>query len=273
MTYRTNGTGFDQQRQNLLVKVWTNYAGGHNSFDLLCLGPCSLRTVISVTLRSGFLTEDEVNAILTEVRDLIGDRPVLLGIGDEYAKAVVLSPIISDTRYLFISKCRSPRATSGLAGLNFTDLISFGLKHCDLVVVEKNDFVRYQKLRVIGFSNVTFASIEPGTFTDLPDLQLVSLDGFGGWFSCEDNLQRLSKSILKLHCDCEYGWLRSWLKKNPKLLTGGNLSQALMIEEDVGIFFLTGSVFVPVDCADQSPTKLYNVDVSRTEFTANDPCS
>lgn len=242
----------------------------NGSFWMNCVQACTSRTPLWVTLRSRNLGSEAVKAILTLVRDMDMDRPITVEIPEVYTTRAVLEPLISDIRYIFIFDCQSPRTTYGLASLNLTDLVSLGYWRCHQLDVKKSDFAQNLKLRVITFDNVTFSSIEPGTFTDLSDLQMLSLDVVFASNGCRELLEVMRATVLKLHCDCQYMWLRSWLKANPRLLTDKNMSGALMFDDYVDLYRAYG-LFTPVNCANQSFT-ICEKSPTQSEFTTNDPC-
>lgn len=81
----------------------------------------------------------------------------------------------------------------------------------------------------------------------------------------------MSLSILKLHCDCQYLWLRKWLKRHPGIIAPKAAGEVVKIW-DYEITALNRTwISVPVDCAQQNLNDAV-FDLSQEAFSVNDAC-
>ncbi|XP_055348733.1 uncharacterized protein LOC129595677 isoform X2 [Paramacrobiotus metropolitanus] len=114
----------------------------------------------------------------------------------------VLDPLRNQLVHLALFTCYSKNVTAKLYELGeFPNLFSFETVDCFNLTVRKNDFSRLPQLRAITLYFTTIASLEPGTFTDLPHLRILILekdfmlalqekgnpDSANGDFATEDN--------------------------------------------------------------------------------------
>ncbi|XP_055347446.1 uncharacterized protein LOC129594698 [Paramacrobiotus metropolitanus] len=151
----------------------------------------------------------------------------------------VVNPIREQIIELSILECRTTRTTAKVydAGM-LPNVIRFTMQSGLRLEIQKKDFSRMPKVRMISLSSCTVAVLEPYTFTDLPHLQSLSLEDGVGF-----HLRRLQMHpnrsewdpetfgeddlamVWKLHCDCSYAWYRNFLKKIPSLITGKNIGE------------------------------------------------
>ncbi|XP_055331904.1 uncharacterized protein LOC129583900 isoform X2 [Paramacrobiotus metropolitanus] len=117
-------------------------------------------------------------------------------------------------------------ATSKIGALPLAYLLHLKFEYGRDLVIRKQDFVTFTYLRRLEFYRSSIASIERDTFTDLAQLRSFQLEtGYEGLLGYEVIITKeselcddpASSDINPLHCNCEYVWLRNWLKANPHL--------------------------------------------------------
>ncbi|XP_055349176.1 uncharacterized protein LOC129596045 [Paramacrobiotus metropolitanus] len=173
----------------------------------------------------------------------------------------------------YLSKCASDRTTSKLAHLRFSSLLDVWFVRCTELFIRKADFSDSRRLRIIMFSNSTIRSLEKNTFTDLPDLRLLSLEAFADFSAVNTFIRRNLDCVNRLHCECSFHWFRQWWRYNPRLLRRTNLHEVYLIPESWGNGAMRSEqIYLPVDCADRpSPYNSYSVDFRETMFSRNEP--
>lgn len=194
-------------------------------------------------------------------------RPITFDIFDNQTSLEVFKPVSQEVILLAIKYCSTAYTTSKLPTLNVPNLLDLSFGFCAMMIIRKEDFARNWRLRMLGFHKVSFRSIQIDTFVDLQNLVFLSLDFY--WtkpFTAE-----LASSSMKLHCDCEYSWLRKLLQQNPVLI-------APKADYEVYKFgLLSGGqqnlskIFVPVDCGQPALNRAV-LNLHQKDFTVNDPC-
>lgn len=209
----------------------------------------------------------ELSVVTSKISKLQADRPILFTIYDNQSTPEVFAPVSAQVIYLSLERCESVHTTQKLPGLHVPNLVHLRILECEMLMVRSQDFANNCLLRLIILEKVTFDSIEVGTFMNLPDLRYIAFDfRWSKPFSKEMDL-----SIMKLHCDCQYSWLRNWLKRNPQLIAPKTEGEIYRVGN-----FASGArnqtvTSVPVDCAhgDLNTTPL---NLSQVSFSLNDPC-
>lgn len=212
-------------------------------------------------------TTDEFVTVATKIKELDKSRPVRYATFDNQTAPEIFQPIRKSVISLYIYRCLNQLTTAKLPTLNIPNLIYFALWHCNGMVIRKEDFAQNTRLRMIDFQQDTIEDIELGTFTNLPNLQYLSLDGI--WkrpFTPE-----YTTHLLRFHCDCQYSWLRKWMKQNPVLISPKFENEIYRIG-NYRNFDLTRKVtFVPVDCSFQNLNNA-TFDGLQVDYSANDLC-
>lgn len=187
---------------------------------------------------------------------------------------------------LKIYNCPGPHTTSWLRNVSLTNLVSFSLNKCSNQQVQKKDFSGSCQLRYIEFWRVTFESIEEGSFTNMPQLQHLQLESYTPPHQRAASGSQAARSdeeivwSYRLHCSCQYSWLRKWIKENPSVVRPKTPTETFIM--DIAYmssarlstslpFYPYQQMFIPVDCATSSNKTVGEANNS-TEFTANDPC-
>ncbi|XP_055347408.1 uncharacterized protein LOC129594667 [Paramacrobiotus metropolitanus] len=197
----------------------------------------------------------------------------------------VINPIRNQIIELYVLGCRTTRTTAKIyeAGI-FPNLILYKLQSGLRLEIQKKHFTRMPQIRSIRLVYCTIAALEPYTFTDLPHLQSLELEGNVGYhlyrvhetpdrriwdpeiFSDED-----FEMIRKLHCDCSYAWYRNFLREKPYLTFGKVKGEIGVIGNYATPFvdasFLSGAL--SVNCTQKLT---YNNSNVGSEYSYNVPC-
>ncbi|XP_055340390.1 uncharacterized protein LOC129589602 [Paramacrobiotus metropolitanus] len=144
-------------------------------------------------------------------------KPVSVYVSEEVIAKYSFSPVQIQVVMLFLRSCATNRVTSRLVQLNFTNLLNLEFSRCNRLTIEKGDFETTRHLRIILFYRSTIDSLEPGTFTDLPHLEIVSLESQFRIHKTYNFDPPFRNFLRRLHCDCEFAWYRSWWRNNKKL--------------------------------------------------------
>ncbi|XP_055352935.1 uncharacterized protein LOC129598875 [Paramacrobiotus metropolitanus] len=181
----------------------------------------------------------------------------------------VMDPVRYQLIELTLTKCATPVTTDKIHATGWLpNLVVLRLQDGKNLVIKKRDFARMRKVRMLFFFMTTIDTIEPYTFTDLPHLRSLILEGGIGYelLSFNDrndpiNSYRWSMSILnpggvekvrRLHCNCSYAWLRNFLKRQPHLTVPKKEGEIAIIGRYVTpafASFVGHSLFLSVDCA------------------------
>lgn len=220
-------------------------------------------------------TRAEGVQILPKARSMYGIHRFHLTMDDRSTDPDTFRSIEPDVVGLSFWYCKDSLITSRLPLYGLKNLVGYGVNLCELLMVSKSDFKTNTKLRFIEFSHVSFASIQRDTFTDLPDLGHLSLDFHSDQADLEATDHKAS--ILRLHCDCDYLWLRSWIKRNPQIVAPKAAAQMYALNVPYGSprygwSIGRSQVFIPVDCRTRDVTEYLNrVDVMDLQSMSHVP--
>ncbi|XP_055347568.1 uncharacterized protein LOC129594791 [Paramacrobiotus metropolitanus] len=157
----------------------------------------------------------------------------------------IVSPIKTQIIELYFYRCADRSGTFKVGQLELPNLLLLQFYNCDEMAIGKRDFTHFGQIRRISFLYSTIESIEPGTFTNLPQIKSLQLDaGYNGFNG--------NVGARKIHCDCDYTWLRKWFDVNPHLLD----------DREEGELYIVGNRlstpvhndFIAVDCGYQNLT-------------------
>ncbi|XP_055343091.1 uncharacterized protein LOC129591457 [Paramacrobiotus metropolitanus] len=133
----------------------------------------------SLTIQcSHYTSSDEVSA-MTKTMANPPLRPIKLHLYDQLISALPntsLNDIRLQIVIVNIENCASQRTSAKLAELQLYSVLVFRLQNCTDIVVEKADFSSLRELLIIDFSSTTIATLEAGTFSDLPQLRVLTLE-------------------------------------------------------------------------------------------------
>lgn len=212
------------------------------------------------------------SAVISKAKALGVAHMLHLQIKESVADSDFFTLIKKDVVALTVDGCKLRRLL--LRDFDLANLIGYGIWSCNQLEVLKNDFESSPLLRFIEFYRVTFTSIERDAFSSLSELEHLSLE----YYERDENLTIVShsESITRLHCSCDYLWLRQWTEMNPSIVAPKTASEAFAMKVPYWEFQNNKSisrwqVYVPMDCASQDVTLLVNS--SETRFTVNDPCT
>ncbi|XP_055340394.1 uncharacterized protein LOC129589605 [Paramacrobiotus metropolitanus] len=206
-------------------------------------------------------------------------RPVTIDVHEQLLSKYSFKPVKRQVVELCMESCISDRVTLKLQNLNFTNLLYFELNNCYNMVIDKSDFTTSVRLRIIMFYNSTIAAMQPGTFINLPHLQIVSLEALPEterFYPFEPVFQ---KFLQKLHCACEFAWYRSWWTNNKNLRLrvdrgelysfGGPYNDSYLESGD----YKKEELYYPVDChVDPFPRSVEWMDYhAQTAYSVNEP--
>ncbi|XP_055342401.1 uncharacterized protein LOC129590961 [Paramacrobiotus metropolitanus] len=179
---------------------------------------------------------------LTAVSQVLRNHPdraitLMLAVNDFRMDSLhpdVLQPLqrnLLDLEVLYVASDATERlyktgTLSNLVGITF----SMGLD----LIIGRRDFSRLPQIRQIIFDQLTIASIEPYTFTDLPLLGALQLEtGLDYMLRRELRLniygatkygqspqrEKILEQLFERHCRCNYTWLRNMYRRRPELLS------------------------------------------------------
>ncbi|XP_055356123.1 uncharacterized protein LOC129601352 [Paramacrobiotus metropolitanus] len=164
-----------------------------------------------------------------------------------------VTPIKKQIIELHVMNCKDQSSTSRIGTLPLSNLLHLYFLTCKNLIVKKTDFAPFKQIRILDFFLTSIASIEPNTFTDLPQLKSLLLEDRLAWFppSVEDTPESQTEivAIRKIHCDCDYAWLRNWLDANPHLLGDRDEGELYIIGNHLSKRVFRSTAFYPVDCA------------------------
>ncbi|XP_055339262.1 uncharacterized protein LOC129588794 isoform X2 [Paramacrobiotus metropolitanus] len=183
--------------------------------DITTMDNCTLRTDFRVVCRANASLP-----ILTRMAVDMAEPPlrlVSMDVAEQLVARYSFAPLQRQVVKLQLRNCSTERVTARLIELNFTSLLDFQLYDARSLVIEKKDFATSKRLRIVVFYNTTLKTLQQGTFTDLPDLQILSLEAL-----FEDqkyyNFDPSFRSFLRdLHCSCKFAWYRTWWQADKKL--------------------------------------------------------
>ncbi|XP_055349842.1 uncharacterized protein LOC129596550 isoform X2 [Paramacrobiotus metropolitanus] len=248
---------------------------------------CSFILSLEVRCR-GNASAEEIHVVATAMA-APPLRAIRVALVEDQIEALALAPVAEQVVVLLMMYCSARDPTSKLPGLAFTNLLEFVLDSCSNVVIKRSDFQISLKLRSIIFSNVTIVYLEDGTFNNLPDLQIVAWHKdlphtFGksnhegrrfvlNSYQEYDSGLEMQGFLKRLHCDCQFAWLRKWLAQNTALKRSVKPGEVYMLAGYMGSFGLQATdVFLPVDCAAEPfPWNLDMIDPTQTAFSRNEP--
>ncbi|XP_055348978.1 uncharacterized protein LOC129595872 [Paramacrobiotus metropolitanus] len=192
---------------------------------------------------------EHMKAITTAISGISQKRALTLALydsTDNRATALhyeVVEPVRSQVIQLSALYCKTPNTTAKVYAMGIMpNLLCFQLGwYCHGLVIRKIDFSRMPHVRAIQFIiSTTIAEMEPYTFTDLSNLQILTLEDqiAGDLYSRGENDHGMAKGFLpdhvfehirRLHCDCSFSWLRNFLKKKPYLIMAMKKSQLMKV--------------------------------------------
>ncbi|XP_055356291.1 uncharacterized protein LOC129601490 [Paramacrobiotus metropolitanus] len=203
-------------------------------------------------------------------------RLVSINVEEQLIANYSFSPLQRQVVKLQLHNCSTERVTSRLSDLNFTNLLDFQLNGCRNLSVKKEDFTVSKRLRVVVFYNTTINVMQLGSFTDIPDLQILSVEA-----RLDDRRnysfdQSFRSFLQNLHCSCEFAWYRSWWRKTKTLLLRTEIGEVYtfesMFQSLENAKYTKKDLYHPIDChADPFPVGPEWVNYSQIEYSVNEP--
>lgn len=261
--------------KNVHLPPRSDWEDGNLQFYCLPYISCDARSLVLLDYSklSSAADIEEAREFTLKVAHLDNGHPIGFSVKDTDAAPELFAPLSPLAAMLKITHCATPRTTGKLPNLNLPNLMVIALGNCaSEVAIKKADFSKNCMLRVIQFLGIYLLSIEPGTFTDLPELRHLGLER-QEWrapstYCGERALQALT---VKLHCDCEYRWMRKWFKENPRLLAAAESGELYNIGEYKSRAYTKDEKFSPIDCANISSYEC-GAPSSLKNYSLNDPC-
>ncbi|XP_055338518.1 uncharacterized protein LOC129588358 [Paramacrobiotus metropolitanus] len=173
----------------------------------------------------------------------------------------LVDPIRTQLIELYFWHCRDNSATSTVGALRLPNLLYLQFSGCTRLVIKRDDFRHFKNLRNLDFYLTTIESIEPETFKDLPQLRSLQLENrYASFllrlgeadFTSEYATPEIRSTIRKLHCACDYAWLRNWLDANPYLLSDRDEGELYVIGNHASASVSRRAMFLAVDCASKN---------------------
>ncbi|XP_055330771.1 uncharacterized protein LOC129583087 [Paramacrobiotus metropolitanus] len=148
----------------------------------------------------------------------------------------VIDPLRQQLVEITVAPCTTPLTTAKIYNLGVLPaLVTLILEDGHQMIVGKRDFSRMPGIRMIVLKLCSMASLELYTFTDLPQLQSITLDShvvnylynirniqLGSKRRIEPMPEKFSAEDVQwwrtLHCDCALAWFRNFLKQKPFLM-------------------------------------------------------
>ncbi|XP_055329623.1 uncharacterized protein LOC129582200 [Paramacrobiotus metropolitanus] len=234
-------------------------------------------TTANCTMYQGLALNCNASANASEIQQLAVSlsKPPLRAIDlTLYDSDEVTFNTVAPVRKLIVSfeyyNCTSARATGKLYDLRLANLLDFTTYNCYGLVVKKADFWQSLRIRMIQFANSTLQYLEKGTFTDLPGLRLLSMEYY--LYQMEVFNDELRDYLKRLHCGCDYAWLRQFLSTE-RLLRNVSESDtyAIRTNSHYNIAAVKRELYLPFDCAaDPFPLGNNSIDFTQERFSIND---
>ncbi|XP_055345337.1 uncharacterized protein LOC129593158 [Paramacrobiotus metropolitanus] len=250
-------------------------------FSRYCRNPfvtrenCTQNRILEITC--------DISATDTDIRlvtTALGEpplRPITVQLTEQQVTTQALFPVERLVISLVIQPCSAHDPTAQLPRFSFVNLQQLELVNCWDLRIRKADFQLLPKLKFIRFMMTTILYLEEGTFTNLLELQAIawhenlsksfpvsSADSFS--YSGTDHLAavRMRSYLKRIHCDCEYKWLRKWLKdKNMLKGSPANSDYFYNVVNGGNIEIELNDVYIPTDCAVTSfPADLSMININ-----------
>ncbi|XP_055340980.1 uncharacterized protein LOC129590032 [Paramacrobiotus metropolitanus] len=130
-----------------------------------------------------------------------------------------ISPIRREIVMYLLLECVTPRATRILATYRLTNLLQYDVFGGTDLDVKTSDFQYSQRLRMVSFFQSTIRTLEEGSFTNLPALKVLTLEGLLNMTELGQAYDQAMQDYLRrLHCSCKFAWYRRWRMNNMSLL-------------------------------------------------------
>ncbi|XP_055340403.1 uncharacterized protein LOC129589613 [Paramacrobiotus metropolitanus] len=253
-----------------------------------------LTTVTNCTSRKDFrivcVSSASVRVLERMAMDMAEEplRPVSINVEETLIAKYLFKPLQRQVVKLRVRNGTTNRVTSRLNDLMLPNLLHFELYHCHHLVIEKADFIMSKRLRIILLRNSTIDTMHLGSLTDLPDLQVLSLEAIPEGQQHNNFEQPFRDFLRRLHCDCGYAWYRSWWRANKQMRLRVDVGEIYSFEgiySTVGLFpntafesesFGKQDLYHPIDCsAEPFPLGSGWINYySQVEYSINEPdCS
>ncbi|XP_055340321.1 uncharacterized protein LOC129589550 [Paramacrobiotus metropolitanus] len=205
-------------------------------------------------------------------------RPVSIDVDERLISSYSFEPIRIQVLKLQIHNCTTERVTLRLKQLNFVNLLHLELHHCHNLIIEKTDISVFQQLRITTFRNSTVHVMQPGTFTDLPEMRIISLEALSATQKNQNFEAPYREFLRRLHCSCEFSWYRSWWRSNKQLRLKAQIEELYSFDGPTSALlcndeFSKEGLFHPINCSDK-PFPLSTEWISyytQIEYSINEP--
>ncbi|XP_055350884.1 uncharacterized protein LOC129597392 [Paramacrobiotus metropolitanus] len=209
-------------------------------------------------------------------------RPLIIWLMWRHVTPSILSPVDKQIISLATETCLVRNPTAILPRFSFINLQQLMLINCWDMRIKKSDFQSLLKLQVIIFNHATILYLEKGTFTNLPELKIIAWHhnlstAFGksvadGINSIPYFVQSQIDYLKRIHCGCQFGWLRKWLKQKNMLKAVPSRSVLFYGAEWGNIGIAQNDVYIPLDCAAQPfPVDFTMINFTQKEFSLHEP--
>ncbi|XP_055342618.1 uncharacterized protein LOC129591111 [Paramacrobiotus metropolitanus] len=227
-----------------------------------------------------------IAAAVSNISHISPRRAVILGLSDgngtmNTLQASIVGSIRQQLIALGVVGAATPYTTARIYRVgDLVNLLQLQISSSSGLIVHKQDFHRMPRIRQISFESASIRFLEPYTFTTLPHLRSLVLDGGISWYWIDRNyfMKNVKPSmdedeVRRLHCDCSFAWLRNFLKTHAYLTSSKGkedvFSVASYISPDTSGRGSNYSDSLSVDC--KGNFTLDNLQTG-TEFSYNTGC-
>ncbi|XP_055350892.1 uncharacterized protein LOC129597397 [Paramacrobiotus metropolitanus] len=235
---------------------------------------CTGLKVIKLSCNSGTTSQDWEDAAATVAR--LPLRPVSLHLQDRlprYEAPIAFRPIRRLISNFIISWCKDSRCTSALSIFGLVNLLGVTIAFSSDLVIKKADFNGLYRLQCVSFRRTTVLTLEPGTFSNLPELKLLTMEREILLDTPQQavDVDERGEYVWRLHCDCAFSHFRTWRKNNKALRLEVEAGELGSIEGVTSYgAFTKDDVFYPVDCR-ATATANFTINLGQWEYSINEP--
>ncbi|XP_055343680.1 uncharacterized protein LOC129591859 [Paramacrobiotus metropolitanus] len=211
-------------------------------------------------------TNDEIQGVFRKFATLRKSRPLTI---EMQGNRVLTEHLFESVRnYVIELTVGYHNGITGniLKNLNLPHLLGLGFWQCQNINIPDDALYSYKNLRMLEFGDSTVDFMSQTAISSLPNLKLLALE-----YDVEPPF-RLSqaKYIWKLHCSCDYQWLRDILIDKPFLIAEKQWGEIHQYGNRGSIPYTKKSIFIPVDCARSTERAIYYNAVGT--FSTNVQC-
>ncbi|XP_055335035.1 uncharacterized protein LOC129586064 [Paramacrobiotus metropolitanus] len=241
------------------------------------LRECSKSKMIELTCGGGTTSDDWQTAAMTVAYSPL--RAVWLNLEDTLQRHDMSGAFWHIRRLILGTQlylCKNAHCTSVLRGLGFVNLMILRVSYSSGLIIKKTDFCKLNKLQSLIFRMATVQNLEPGTFSNLLHLKVLSMES-DILIAAEINknlsvIHRL-EYLHNLHCSCDFAEFRQWMKNNKALLWELGPEELSYVDGILSFApFARSTLYNPVDCRENLTANLHTaINFDQLEYSINEP--